>query len=144
MPSAGSATASWCTRGATTLGCRRGWSSATASWWSTSTLGRPTAGPGTSSSCSPRRERAATLIAAADAGREGRLRVLGLTGPAPNPLAERCDEILTVDAEATANVQEAHLVALHLICAVVESAALNAASSVTATAEFPQPVRLHA
>jgi D-sedoheptulose 7-phosphate isomerase len=84
------------------------------------------------------------LIAAADAGREGRLRVLGLTGPAPNPLAERCDEILAVDAEATANVQEAHLVALHLICAVVESAALHAASSVTATAGFPQPVRLGA
>ena len=43
-----------------------------------------------------------------------------MTGPGPNPLADAADEALAVDAEATATVQEVHLVALHLLCAAVD------------------------
>ena len=42
------------------------------------------------------------------------------TGPAPNPLADLCDDVIPVDAPTPANVQELHLVALHLLCAAVD------------------------
>jgi D-sedoheptulose 7-phosphate isomerase len=61
------------------------------------------------------------LHAAERAGRRGLL-TLGLTGPAPNPLAAACDEALCVDAHATCTVQELHLVAIHLICAAFDVA----------------------
>ena len=44
-----------------------------------------------------------------------------LTGPAPNPLAELADDVVTVPG-STATVQEAHLVAVHLLCAAFEAA----------------------
>jgi D-sedoheptulose 7-phosphate isomerase len=43
-----------------------------------------------------------------------------LTGPAPNPLAACCADALTVDAPATATVQEVHLAAIHMLCAAVD------------------------
>ncbi|WP_078873545.1 D-sedoheptulose-7-phosphate isomerase [Streptomyces sp. NRRL S-1868] len=60
--------------------------------------------------------RSENLTCAAAAGREAGLRVWALTGPAPNPLARRADEALCVEADTTATVQEAHLVAVHLLC----------------------------
>ncbi|MEV5726024.1 MULTISPECIES: D-sedoheptulose-7-phosphate isomerase [Streptomyces] len=60
--------------------------------------------------------RSANLIGAAVAGRRAGLRVWALTGPAPNPLAEAAHEALCVEADTTATVQEAHLVAVHLLC----------------------------
>lgn len=51
-----------------------------------------------------------------------------LTGPSPNPLADACDEavcVLPAGARAlslTATVQEAHQVALHLICLSFDAA----------------------
>jgi len=47
----------------------------------------------------------------------GRLNVTtwALTGPGPNPLADACDEAVTIDA-LNANAQEGHLIALHAIC----------------------------
>jgi len=64
--------------------------------------------------------RSANVLAAARAAAEGGLTVWGLTGPAPNPLADLCDDVITVDAPTAANVQELHLVALHLLCAAVD------------------------
>jgi D-sedoheptulose 7-phosphate isomerase len=61
------------------------------------------------------------LHAAERASRRGLL-TLGLTGPAPNPLAAACDEALCVDAHSTCTVQELHLVAIHLICAAFDVA----------------------
>jgi phosphoheptose isomerase len=61
------------------------------------------------------------LAAARAAGRVG-LRSWALTGPVPNPLAVAVDEVLVVDAASTANVQELHLVALHMLCAAVDVA----------------------
>ncbi|WP_336320256.1 SIS domain-containing protein [Streptomyces lavendofoliae] len=64
----------------------------------------------------------ANLIAAAVTARQAGLRVWALTGPRPNPLAEAADEALCVDAGSTATVQEAHLVAVHLLCEFFDAA----------------------
>jgi D-sedoheptulose 7-phosphate isomerase len=60
--------------------------------------------------------RSANLISAAVTGRAAGLRVWAMTGRCPNPLAEAADEVLCIDADSTATVQEAHLVAVHLLC----------------------------
>jgi D-sedoheptulose 7-phosphate isomerase len=62
------------------------------------------------------------VLAAARAGRAGGLRVLALTGPAPNPLAALADEAVAVRAPATATVQEVHQVVVHLLCAAIDLA----------------------
>lgn len=67
------------------------------------------------------------LLRAVSAARAGELATWCLTGPAPNPLAEACDEAVCVypaGARAlalNATVQEAHQVALHLICLAFDS-----------------------
>jgi D-sedoheptulose 7-phosphate isomerase len=66
------------------------------------------------SGCSP------NLLAAADAGRALGMRVWGLTGPAPNPLAERCHEALAVPSADPQVVQELHLLAVHVLCEYVD------------------------
>ena len=43
-----------------------------------------------------------------------------LTGDGPNPLSRRCDEAVLVPGP-TATVQEAHLVAIHLVCTAVDA-----------------------
>ncbi|HEU4450354.1 MAG TPA: SIS domain-containing protein [Gaiellaceae bacterium] len=64
--------------------------------------------------------RSPNVLAAAEAARAGRLAVWALTGPAPNRLAALAEESLAVEAAATATVQEAHQVAIHLLCAAVD------------------------
>ena len=66
--------------------------------------------------------RSANVLAAADAGAEGGLITWALTGPAPNPLADRVDECVAVASPHTATVQEIHLIAVHLVCAAVDHA----------------------
>ncbi len=65
--------------------------------------------------------RSENLLRAADAGRDRGATVLAMTGPAPNPLAERADDVLAVPG-CTATVQEAHLISVHLVCAAFEAA----------------------
>lgn len=65
--------------------------------------------------------RSPNVLAAADAARSIGVEVWGLTGPAPNPLGERCDERVIVDAAGTATVQELHLVVIHLLCGAVDA-----------------------
>jgi D-sedoheptulose 7-phosphate isomerase len=60
------------------------------------------------------------ILAAAEAARGCGLRVLGLTGPAPNPLAAACDDVVCVEAATTATIQEIHLVAVHVLCDAVD------------------------
>jgi phosphoheptose isomerase len=62
------------------------------------------------------------VLGAARAGREARLTVWAMTGPAPNPLADTAHDVLAVQAPSTATVQEMHLVALHLVCASLDVA----------------------
>ncbi|AEW97509.1 MULTISPECIES: D-sedoheptulose-7-phosphate isomerase [Streptomycetaceae] len=67
--------------------------------------------------------RSPNLLAAADTARAAGLAVWAMTGPRPNPLALRAADALCVDAHSTATVQEAHLVALHLLCEAFDAAA---------------------
>ncbi|GGO84702.1 D-sedoheptulose-7-phosphate isomerase [Wenjunlia tyrosinilytica] len=66
--------------------------------------------------------RSPNLLRAASAARTLGMRVWGMTGPRPNPLAQDADEALCVDADRGATVQEAHLVALHLMCEALDAA----------------------
>jgi D-sedoheptulose 7-phosphate isomerase len=66
--------------------------------------------------------RSANVLAAVAAAAECGLEAWALTGPAPNPLADACDDALCVDAPHTATVQEIHLVAVHLVCAAFDQA----------------------
>lgn len=76
--------------------------------------------------------RSRNLLRAVAAARAGAILPWCLTGPAPNPLAQACDEAVCVypaGARAlalTATVQEAHQVALHLICLSFEAAVARA------------------
>jgi len=65
--------------------------------------------------------RSENLLRAADAGRECGATVLAMTGPLPNPLADRADDVLAVPG-CTATVQEAHLISVHLVCTAFEAA----------------------
>lgn len=73
--------------------------------------------------------RSANLLSAAMTARSTGLAVWALTGPGPNPLAEVADEALCVDAATTATVQEAHLVAVHLLCEFFDAAVAAEASA---------------
>ena len=66
--------------------------------------------------------RSPNLLRAAETARAGRLRVWAMTGRRPNPLAELADETLDIDAPQTATVQEAHLLALHVLCELFDEA----------------------
>lgn len=65
--------------------------------------------------------RSPNLVAAAEVATALGLRVLAFTGPAPNPLAAAAHGAVCVPAPTTAAVQEAHQVALHLLCAALEA-----------------------
>ncbi|MEV5596565.1 SIS domain-containing protein [Streptomyces sp. NPDC052496] len=60
--------------------------------------------------------RSDNLLAAAETARDAELRVWALTGPRPNPLADAADEVVHVDSPSSATVQEAHLIAVHILC----------------------------
>jgi type III pantothenate kinase len=64
--------------------------------------------------------RSPNVLAAVDAATEIGMTAWALTGDAPNPLAERCDDALCLPGASTATVQELQLVALHMVCAAVD------------------------
>ena len=64
--------------------------------------------------------RSPNVLAAARAARKRGLACWALTGPAPNPLAGQCADAVTVEASQATTVQELHLVAIHMLCGVVE------------------------
>ncbi|WP_059006051.1 D-sedoheptulose-7-phosphate isomerase [Streptomyces specialis] len=66
--------------------------------------------------------RSDNLLSAATAGRAAGLRVWAMTGPAPNPLAAQADAVLSISSPSSATVQEAHLVALHVLCEAFDEA----------------------
>jgi D-sedoheptulose 7-phosphate isomerase len=65
--------------------------------------------------------RSPNVLRAALAARAIGARTLALTGPAPNPLAATASHALAVDAADTAATQDAHHVAVHALCAVVDA-----------------------
>ena len=60
------------------------------------------------------------LLTAADGARELGMTSWALTGPAPNPLADRCDDAACIAGRTSATTQEIHLVTLHLLCAAID------------------------
>lgn len=61
------------------------------------------------------------LLDAARRGRTAGLRVWAMTGRSPNPLADLAQATVSVPSDSVAVVQEAHLVAVHALCAMVEA-----------------------
>ncbi|SCF28866.1 D-sedoheptulose 7-phosphate isomerase [Micromonospora mirobrigensis] len=78
------------------------------------------------------------LLTAAHAGRDAGLRTWAFTGPAPNPLAELCDDVLAVPSPDSQVVQELHLVSSHLLCEYVDQA-LPLVRSLPGMAAAPAP-----
>jgi phosphoheptose isomerase len=64
--------------------------------------------------------RSSNLLHAADRAHECGVEVWALTGPAPNPLSEKADRVVAACGRSTSAIQEAHLVAVHAICAAAE------------------------
>ena len=64
--------------------------------------------------------RSPNLLRAAERGTDCGLSVWALTGPRPNPLAEVSDATVAIAVESATAVQEAHLVAVHALCAELE------------------------
>lgn len=64
--------------------------------------------------------RSHNLVLAAEAGIRAGANVWALTGPGPNPLANVAEDALCLPGTA-ATVQEAHLVAIHILGAVLEN-----------------------
>lgn len=79
--------------------------------------------------------RSPNLVAAADAAGSLGLTVWALTGPGPNPLAAASTEALCLPG-ATPSVQEAHLVAVHLLCEMVDRVLARPASARPAAQEL--------
>jgi len=79
--------------------------------------------------------RSSNLLHAMAAAGEIGVRTVALTGPLPNPLAALADDVIAVDAAATATVQEVHQVVVHLLCATVDVAlGVSPAAALTETA----------
>ena len=79
--------------------------------------------------------RSENLLAAAEAARSLGVTVWALTGPAPNPLADAADEAIVLPG-ATPAVQEAHLVAVHLLCETVDRSLAARAARTAAPGEL--------
>lgn len=65
--------------------------------------------------------RSPNLLAAAAAAAQIGVISWALTGSAPNPLADACDEAVCLPG-STGTVQESHLVTVHLLCLALEAA----------------------
>lgn len=76
----------------------------------------------------------ANVLAATEAAQRRGMRVWALTGPAPNDLASLADDVVAVDADATATVQEVHGVLVHALCAAVDREVLELPAHVGGTA----------
>jgi D-sedoheptulose 7-phosphate isomerase len=70
----------------------------------------------------------ANLIAAAEAAAQIGVETWSLTGAEPNPLAAACDDAICLPG-SPATVQEAQLVAVHLLCIALDAALAEPARS---------------
>jgi phosphoheptose isomerase len=60
------------------------------------------------------------LLRATEAGRHQGLLVWTMTGPRPNPLADGAEDALAVPIASSPAIQDAHQVAIHLLCAAFD------------------------
>jgi D-sedoheptulose 7-phosphate isomerase len=75
--------------------------------------------------------RSANVLAGVDAAHAAGLTTWSLSGRPGNPLALACDDALCVDSPHTATIQEIHLIAIHLLCAAVDTALAGGGRSLT-------------
>jgi len=68
------------------------------------------------------------VVRACLSARDRGLKVFGLTGASGGEMAEACDVTLRVSFEDTARVQEVHLMIIHVVCELVESAIFGGAA----------------
>ena len=68
--------------------------------------------------------RSQNLLHAVDAARSAGITTWALTGAGPNPLTDRVDEHVAIDA-LSANAQEGHLIALHAMCRTFDAEVRN-------------------
>jgi D-sedoheptulose 7-phosphate isomerase len=73
--------------------------------------------------------RSCNLLGAVQAARDVGVATWCLTGPAPNPLHDACEEGIAVPAASTAAVQEVHLVLVHLLCEALDAAIIGTATA---------------
>ncbi len=64
----------------------------------------------------------ANVLRAFAAGRDKRLRCIGFAGAQGGPMTEHCDLLLQVPSARTPVIQQLHIVAAHVVCALVERA----------------------
>jgi len=64
--------------------------------------------------------RSSNVLAAVRAAADCGLTTWAVTGAAPNPLAEQCDDAICLPGPTPATVQELHLIAIHMLCAAVD------------------------
>jgi len=64
--------------------------------------------------------RSPNVVRAAEAANELGIATWALTGSAPSPLADVCDDALRIRSGDAATVQELHLVALHVLCCALD------------------------
>ena len=66
--------------------------------------------------------RSRNMLCALDAARDAGLVCLGFTGRDSGPMRERCDLILEAPSSWTPLIQQIHIAAAHLVCALAERA----------------------
>ncbi len=64
--------------------------------------------------------RSPNILRALDAARAAGLRTVGFCGRSGGQMKERCDVALCAPSDRTANIQEAHIVMGHALCALIE------------------------
>jgi len=72
--------------------------------------------------------RSPNLLKAVRSAKERGITTWALTGSGPNPLAEACDQAITIDA-LSANAQEGHLIAIHAVCRAFDAEVARRAGS---------------
>jgi D-sedoheptulose 7-phosphate isomerase len=85
--------------------------------------------------------RSSNLLAAARRAREVGVEVWAMTGPEPNPLADLADRVFSVHLPSTAAVQEVQLIAVHALCAAVDSYLVEPAEPNPGRAAAPRGTR---
>jgi D-sedoheptulose 7-phosphate isomerase len=60
------------------------------------------------------------LLSAAETAKKKGMKVVSLTGKAPNPMSRKADIEISVPAGQTPRIQEGHSLIMHLLCYLVE------------------------
>lgn len=63
------------------------------------------------------------VIAAVDAAKKAKIARVALTGGDGGKLAPLCDHALVIESDSTPRIQEMHILAIHIICGIIDGAA---------------------